>query len=153
MTSHWHPKNSHATQPGIQPFYILILTFLLNLPTLPSYWIYNSSPSASLPAFPHIPTIFCSKFLLSMLSPQDYHSSVFYAESLYICHHPLNSKKTAGQDKKGFLNQQCKEIEENNEMGKTRSLQENWRYQGNISCKDGHYKGQKQQGSIRSKRE
>ena len=26
-----------------------------------------------------------------------------------------------------------------------RSLQENWRYQGNISCKDGLYKGQKQQ--------
>ena len=25
-----------------------------------------------------------------------------------------------------------------------RSLQENWRYQGNISCKDGHDKGQKQ---------
>ena len=87
-----------------------------------------------------------------MLSPQDYHSSVFYAESLYICHHPLNSKKTAGQDKKGFLNQQCEEIEENNEMGKKRSLQENWRYQGNISCKDGHYKGQKQQGSNRSKK-
>ena len=29
-------------------------------------------------------------------------------------------------------------------MGKMRSLQENWRYQGNISCKDRHDKGQKQ---------
>ena len=28
-------------------------------------------------------------------------------------------------------------------MGKMRSLQENWRYQGNISCKDGHNKGHK----------
>ena len=27
--------------------------------------------------------------------------------------------------KKGFLSDQCKEIEENNRMGKTRSLQEN----------------------------
>ena len=26
------------------------------------------------------------------------------------------------RDKKGFLNQQCKEIEENNRMGKTRDL-------------------------------
>ena len=26
-------------------------------------------------------------------------------------------------------------------MGITRSLQENWQYQGNISCKDGHKKG------------
>ena len=33
---------------------------------------------------------------------------------------------------------------ENNRMAKTwRSLQENWRYQENISCKDGHNKGQK----------
>ena len=29
------------------------------------------------------------------------------------------------RDKKAFLNDQCKEIEENNTMGKTRSLQEN----------------------------
>ena len=44
---------------------------------------------------------------------------------------------------KDFLSGQCKEIEENNKMGKTRDLQENWRYQGDISCKDGHDKGQK----------
>ena len=30
--------------------------------------------------------------------------------------------------------------EENNRMGKKRSLQENMRYQGSISCKDGHKK-------------
>ena len=29
------------------------------------------------------------------------------------------------------------------------SLPENWRYQGNISCKDGHDKGQKHQGPDR----
>ena len=31
-------------------------------------------------------------------------------------------QKTARRDKKGFLNEQCKEIEENNRMGKTRDL-------------------------------
>ena len=31
----------------------------------------------------------------------------------------------ARRDKKAFLSDQCKEIEENNGMGKTRSLQEN----------------------------
>ena len=38
-------------------------------------------------------------------------------------------------------------------MGKARErLQENWSYQGNISCKDGHNKGQKQYGPNRSRR-
>ena len=32
---------------------------------------------------------------------------------------------------------QCKEIKENNRMGKTRDLFKKIRYQGNISCKDG----------------
>ena len=31
-------------------------------------------------------------------------------------------KRTARRDKKAFLNNQCKEIEENNRMGKTRDL-------------------------------
>ena len=44
-----------------------------------------------------------------------------------------------------FLNDQYKEIEENRRNGKDqRPLQENQRYQGNISCKAGHNKGQKQ---------
>ena len=51
-------------------------------------------------------------------------------------------QRIARRDKKAFLSDQCKEIEENNRMGK-RSLQENWRYQGNISGRDGHDKGQK----------
>ena len=50
-------------------------------------------------------------------------------------------QRIAGTDKKAFLSDQCKEIEENNRMEK-RSLQENQRYQGNISCKDGLDKGQ-----------
>ena len=53
-------------------------------------------------------------------------------------------QRIAKRDKKAFLRDQCKEIEENNRMGKTRDLfQENQRYQGTISCKDGHNKGQK----------
>ena len=50
--------------------------------------------------------------------------------------------KIARRDKKGFLSDQCKEIEENNKMGKTTDLfKKIKRYQGNISCKDGHNKG------------
>ena len=54
----------------------------------------------------------------------------------------------ARKDKKAFLSDQCKEIEENNRMGKTRELlkktRDTKRYQEKISCKDGHNKGQKQ---------
>jgi len=53
-------------------------------------------------------------------------------------------QRIARRDKKAFLNDQCKEIEENNRMGKTRDLfKKVRRYQGNISCKDGLDKGQK----------
>ena len=51
------------------------------------------------------------------------------------------------RDKKAFHSDQCKEIEENNRMGKTRDLfkkkKKIERYQGNVSCKDGLNKGQK----------
>ena len=55
-------------------------------------------------------------------------------------------QRIARRDKKSFLKEQCKEIEKNNRMRKTRdlSLQENWKYQGNISCNNEHNKGQKQ---------
>ena len=50
----------------------------------------------------------------------------------------------ARRDKKPVLSNQCKEIEENNRMGKTRDLfKKIRRYQGNISCKDGYNQGQK----------
>ena len=53
-------------------------------------------------------------------------------------------QRTARRDKKAFLSDQCKEIEENNRMGKTRELfKKIKRYQGTISCKDGLNKGQK----------
>ena len=50
------------------------------------------------------------------------------------------------------LRRQCKEIEENNRMGKTRDLFKKIRDQGNISCKDWLDKGQKQYGPNRSRR-
>ena len=52
-------------------------------------------------------------------------------------------QRIARRDKKTFLSDQCKEIEENNRMGKTRDRFQKIRYQGNISCKDGLDKGQK----------
>ena len=53
-------------------------------------------------------------------------------------------QRIARRDKKAFLSDQCKEIEENNRMGETRDLfKKIKRYQGNISCKDGLDKGQK----------
>ena len=61
-------------------------------------------------------------------------------------------QRIARRDKKTFLSDQCKEIEENNRMGKTRSLQEHLRHLGYISCKDGHNKGQKWYGPNRSRR-
>ena len=53
-------------------------------------------------------------------------------------------QRIARRDKKAFLSEQCKEIEENNRMGKTRDLFKKIKsYQGTISCKDEHNKGQK----------
>ena len=43
-------------------------------------------------------------------------------------------------------------LEESKRMGKTRDLFEKIRYQGSISCKDGHNKGQKWYGPNRSRR-
>ena len=61
-------------------------------------------------------------------------------------------QRIARREKKAFISDQCKEIEENNGMGKTRDLFKKIRDQGNISCKDGLNKGQKWYGPIRSRR-
>ena len=61
-------------------------------------------------------------------------------------------QRIARRDEKAFLSDQCKEIEENNRMGKTRDLFKKIRYQGNISGKDGIDKGQKWYGPNRSRR-
>ena len=61
-------------------------------------------------------------------------------------------QRIARRDKKAFLSDQCKEIEENNRMGKTRDFFKKIRYQGNISYKDGLNKGQKWYETSRSRR-
>ena len=59
-------------------------------------------------------------------------------------HSNAEFQRIARRDKKAFLSDQCKAIEENYRMGKTRDLfKKIKRYQGNISCKDGLNKGQK----------
>ena len=61
--------------------------------------------------------------------------------------------RIARRDKKAFLSNQCKEIEENNRIGKTRDLfKKIKRYQGNISGKDGLKKGWKWSEPNRSRR-
>ena len=61
-------------------------------------------------------------------------------------------QRIARRDKKAFLSDQCKEIEEDDRMGKTGDLFKKIRYQGNISCKDGLDKGQRWYGPNRSGR-
>ena len=48
-------------------------------------------------------------------------------------------QKIEKRDKKDFLNEQCKEIEENNGMGNTRDL-----FKDIFHAKNGHNKGQNQ---------
>ena len=75
-------------------------------------------------------------------------------EKLKERHTYLNAEfqRIARKDKKAFLRDQCKEIEENNRMGKTRDLFKKIRDIKGISCKDGHKKGQKQYGPNRRRR-
>ena len=64
-------------------------------------------------------------------------------------------QRTARRDKKAFLSDQCKEIEENNRVGKTRDLFKKIRdTKGIFHAKlgDGHNKEQKWYGPSRSRR-
>ena len=66
------------------------------------------------------------------------------------CRVPENRRR----DKKAFLSEHCKEIEKNKRMEKTSNLfKKTGRYQGNISFKDGHNKGQKWKGPNKSRRD
>ena len=61
-------------------------------------------------------------------------------------------QRRARRDKKAFLSDQNRKIEENNRMGNSRfSSRKLEIYQGNISCKDGLDKGQKWYGPNSSK--
>ena len=51
-------------------------------------------------------------------------------------------QRIARRDKKAFLSDQCKEIEENNRMGETRDLfKKTGDTKRTFHCKDGHNKG------------
>ena len=70
-------------------------------------------------------------------------------------HKHLNAEfqRIARRDKKAFPSDQCKEIEENNRMGKTRDLFKTIRdTRETFHAKVGHNKGQKQYGPNRSRR-
>ena len=74
-------------------------------------------------------------------------SPVLQADSLLLSHWG-RSQRTARRDKKAFLSEQCKEIEENNRIGKTRGLFNKIEAtKGTFHSKDRHNKGKKHQGS------
>ena len=58
-------------------------------------------------------------------------------------------QRIAMRDKKVFLSDQCKEIEENNRMGKTRDLFKEVRDTKGTFQSNGHNKGQKWYGPSR----
>ena len=64
----------------------------------------------------------------------------------------IDIQRIGRRDKKALLSDQCKEIEQNNRMGKTRDLFKKLEYQGNISCKDGLNKEQEWYEPNRSRR-
>ena len=61
-------------------------------------------------------------------------------------------QRIARRDKKAFLNDQCKEIEENNKWERLEISSRKLEIPRNISCKDGLDKGQKWYGPNRSRR-
>ena len=62
-------------------------------------------------------------------------------------------QRIARRDKKAFLSDQCKGIEENSRVGKTRDLFKKIRdTKGTFHAKTGAYKGQKWYGPNRSRR-
>ena len=61
-------------------------------------------------------------------------------------------QRIAGRDKKAFFSDQCKEIEENKRMGKTKISSRKSEIPKDIPCKDGLHKGQKWYGPNRSRR-
>ena len=61
-------------------------------------------------------------------------------------------QRIARRDKKALLNEQCKEIEENNKMGKTRDLFKKIRATKGTFCAKMDNKEQKRYGPNRSRR-
>ena len=60
-------------------------------------------------------------------------------------------QRIARREKKAFLSDQCKEIEENKKWERLEISSRKLEIKGNISCKGGLSKGQKWYGSNRSR--
>ena len=60
-------------------------------------------------------------------------------------------QRIARRDKKAFLSEKMQRNRGKQQNGKDQRLLIYQRYQGNISCKDGHNKGQKRYGTNRSR--
>ena len=58
-------------------------------------------------------------------------------------HFKAEFQRTARGDKNAFLSDQCKELDENSRMGKTRDLSRKLEVSRKYFCKDGNNKGQK----------
>ena len=71
-------------------------------------------------------------------------------EKVRYTHLNAEFQRIARRGKKAS-SEQCKEIEENNRTGKTRDIFKKIKDR-NISCKDGHNKGQKWYGPNRNRR-
>ena len=67
-------------------------------------------------------------------------------------HLKADFQRIARRDKKAFLSDQCKDIEENNRMGKTRDLFKKIRETKGTFHANGHNKGQKWYRPNRSRR-
>ena len=67
-------------------------------------------------------------------------------------HLNVEFQRISRRDKKAFLSDQCKEIEENNRMGKTTDLFKKIRDTKGTFCKEGLDKGQKWYGPNKSRR-
>ena len=61
-------------------------------------------------------------------------------------------QRTARRDKKAFLSDQCKKQRKTTEWERLEISSRKLEIPGNISCKDGHNKGQKWYGPNRSRR-
>ena len=65
----------------------------------------------------------------------------------------MHFQRITRKDKKAFLSEKCKEIQENNRMGKTRDLFKKIRYtKGTFQAKMGSIKGQKWYGPSGTRR-
>ena len=132
------------------------------------FWMLSFKPTFSLSSFIILKRLFSSSSLSAIPKEKKWKNAKLLSEkALQIAekrrdmkgkgwkkkytHLNAEFQRIARRGKKGFLSDQCKEIEENNRRGKTRVLFKISRDKGDISWKDGHNKGHKSQRTNRSR--